>query len=283
MRRPEPVRRALSPTSLERERDGAGSGQQGSGVGNESRSFPGSQTGSPVPFDVGRRLSVSAIRLDPRSPATPSGEPPLHPSAHAHSQAHAHPSAHTHAHSHRPSVVSLSGREREREREREGGSRPGTLPPPPSAAPGGPSRTSGDNAGWSRTWSSPRAPRASLPSSTSGGAPNMTSATRSSLSQTTGAAAGLDRDRDRDRDREREHDRERERERERERGERPGLARRSSAQRVAGEGYAYALPEGGAGERERAEKENLREKESLREMDVSPPPRDVRSPEPMEE
>ncbi|KAH9890041.1 hypothetical protein C8Q73DRAFT_667725 [Cubamyces lactineus] len=287
MRRPEPVRRALSPTSLERERDGSGSGAgpQGSGIGNESRSFPGSQTGSPVPFDVGRRLSVSAIRLDPRSPATPSGEPPLHPSAHAahshgHSQAHPHAHPHGHSHSHRSSVVSLSGREREREREREVGGRPNALPPPPSAAPGGGTRTSGDNGGWNRTWSSPRAPRASLPSLPSGGAPSMTSATRSSLSQTTGAA-GVDRDRDRERDREREHDRER--------GERPGLARRSSAQRVAGEGYAYALPEGGAGEvreareRERAEKEGLREKEREREMDVSHSPREVRSPEPMEE
>ncbi|TFK83021.1 hypothetical protein K466DRAFT_276772 [Polyporus arcularius HHB13444] len=53
---PEQVRRALSPDrERERERDGDGRG-----------SFPGSQGGSPVPFDVGRRLSVSAVRGEPR-------------------------------------------------------------------------------------------------------------------------------------------------------------------------------------------------------------------------
>ncbi|EMD40125.1 hypothetical protein CERSUDRAFT_112350 [Gelatoporia subvermispora B] len=57
VRRPDPVRRALSPVSLDRD--------------NESRSFPG----SPVPYDVGRRLSVSAIRLDPRSPAAVEASP----------------------------------------------------------------------------------------------------------------------------------------------------------------------------------------------------------------
>ncbi|KAI8978822.1 hypothetical protein BD414DRAFT_494519 [Trametes punicea] len=149
LRRPEPVRRALSPTQLERE--------------SESRSFPGSQAASPVPFDVGRRLSVSAIRLDPRSPA--GAEPaPL-------SQA-----------SHR---ASGPGRERERERERERDrerererergeivNRPGALLPPPSAAPGRPDNTT---MGWSRPWS-PRGTRASLPTP-----PTGTSATRSSL------------------------------------------------------------------------------------------------------
>ncbi|OCH90894.1 hypothetical protein OBBRIDRAFT_776091 [Obba rivulosa] len=57
IRRPEPIRQALSPVSLDRD--------------NESRSFPG----SPVPFDVGRRLSVSAIRMDPRSPAAVEASP----------------------------------------------------------------------------------------------------------------------------------------------------------------------------------------------------------------
>ncbi|OBZ68808.1 hypothetical protein A0H81_11098 [Grifola frondosa] len=51
LRRTEPSRRMLSPMQVEKD--------------GESRSFPGSQTSSPVPFDVGRRLSVSAIRLDP--------------------------------------------------------------------------------------------------------------------------------------------------------------------------------------------------------------------------
>lgn len=56
VRRPEPIRRVSSPTS-------------------ESQSFPPSQNGSPVPFDVGRRLSVSAMRLDPPR-APPSHLPP---------------------------------------------------------------------------------------------------------------------------------------------------------------------------------------------------------------
>ena len=49
VRRGEPTRRVSSP-------------------GSEGPSVPNSQTGSPVPFDVGRRLSVSATRLDPRPP-----------------------------------------------------------------------------------------------------------------------------------------------------------------------------------------------------------------------
>ena len=53
MRRPEPVRRAVSP------------------VDYDSRSYPGSETASPAPFDVGRRLSVSAVRMAPRSPPDP--------------------------------------------------------------------------------------------------------------------------------------------------------------------------------------------------------------------
>ncbi|KAI0923242.1 hypothetical protein AcV5_007437 [Taiwanofungus camphoratus] len=70
LRRPEPIRRIPSPSEL------------------ESRSFPGSQTASPVSFDVGRRLSVSAIRLDPRSPAGMAAEalPPPRKSFGAHSQ-----------------------------------------------------------------------------------------------------------------------------------------------------------------------------------------------------
>ena len=52
MRRPEPVRRVVSPEY-------------------DSRSYPGSETASPAPFDVGRRLSVSAVRMAPRSPPEP--------------------------------------------------------------------------------------------------------------------------------------------------------------------------------------------------------------------
>jgi hypothetical protein len=62
VRRPEPVRRGSSPTS-------------------EGPSFPNSGAASPVPFDVGRRLSVSATRLDPRPPL------PEPPHAHAHARA----------------------------------------------------------------------------------------------------------------------------------------------------------------------------------------------------
>ncbi|KAI0366597.1 hypothetical protein BV20DRAFT_632511 [Pilatotrama ljubarskyi] len=214
LRRPEPVRRALSPAQLERE--------------TESRSFPGSQAGSPVPFDVGRRLSVSAIRLDPRSPAV--SEPP-HAHAHAHPHPHAHP--HSHQHSHRPSVGTPQGPgvTCTAGRERELGGR--ALPPPPSAAPGG----GGGGGSWNRPWS-PRSSRASLPAGTS--------ATRSSLGHPS---------------------------------DRPGIARRSSAQRVTGEGYAYASPEGADG----------REREREREREASSPPavsghgsrREVRSPEPM--
>ncbi|OSX59986.1 hypothetical protein POSPLADRAFT_1075417 [Postia placenta MAD-698-R-SB12] len=50
IRRPEPIRRIASPAEL------------------EARSFPNSQTASPVSFEIGRRMSVSAIRLDPRTP-----------------------------------------------------------------------------------------------------------------------------------------------------------------------------------------------------------------------
>ncbi|KZT09346.1 uncharacterized protein LAESUDRAFT_696093 [Laetiporus sulphureus 93-53] len=50
LRRLESIRRAPSPIEY------------------DARSFPNSETASPVPFDVGRRLSVSAIRMDPRSP-----------------------------------------------------------------------------------------------------------------------------------------------------------------------------------------------------------------------
>ncbi|EPS98420.1 hypothetical protein FOMPIDRAFT_1037486 [Fomitopsis schrenkii] len=53
MRRPEAVRRAVSPSEY------------------DSRSYPGSETASPAPFDVGRRLSVSAVRMAPRSPPEP--------------------------------------------------------------------------------------------------------------------------------------------------------------------------------------------------------------------
>ncbi|KAF7795177.1 hypothetical protein EIP86_006326 [Pleurotus ostreatoroseus] len=57
VRRPEPIRRVSSPTS-------------------ENQSFPPSQNGSPVPFEVGRRLSVSAMRLDPpRAPPQLQGAP----------------------------------------------------------------------------------------------------------------------------------------------------------------------------------------------------------------
>ncbi|KAI0647738.1 hypothetical protein C8Q79DRAFT_527452 [Trametes meyenii] len=205
-RRPEPVRRALSPTQLERE--------------GESRSFPGSQTGSPVPFDVGRRLSVSAIRLDPRSPAMSEPTLPTH---------------------HR--AVGGGGRA-----ERELGGR--ALPPPPSAAPGG-----GGGGSWSRPWS-PRGTRISLPAAPSGA--------RSSMGQP---------------------------------ADRPGIVRRASAQRVAGEGYAYPAPEGAEGRAEAArdrERDRVPEREREKEREgaaSSPPPppsghpsrRDARSPEPMEE
>ncbi|KAH9841847.1 uncharacterized protein C8Q71DRAFT_350839 [Rhodofomes roseus] len=85
MRRPEPVRRVASPEY-------------------DSRSYPGSEAASPAPFDVGRRLSVSAVRMAPRSPP----EPP-----HARKTLAVHPTA--------------------RERELSG---PG-YPPPPHAHPGG--------------------------------------------------------------------------------------------------------------------------------------------------
>ena len=59
--------------------------------------------------------------------------------------------------------------------------------------------------------------------------------------------------------------------------EKPGLARRPSAQRVSGEDR----------DREREserERERERERDREREREASPPPRrDVRSPEPMEE
>ncbi|KAI0669204.1 hypothetical protein C8Q78DRAFT_1080497 [Trametes maxima] len=199
-RRPDPVRRALSPAQLERE--------------GESRSFPGSQTGSPVPFDVGRRLSVSAIRLDPRSPAMSEPTLPTHHRARG---------------------------------ERELGGR--ALPPPPSAAPGG------GGGSWSRPWS-PRGTRVSLPA-----APGA----RSAMGHPS---------------------------------ERPGIVRRASAQRVAGEGYVYPAPEGAEGraegvrERERApEREKEKEREGAASSPPPPPPppsghpprRDARSPEPMEE
>ncbi|KZT64955.1 hypothetical protein DAEQUDRAFT_570442 [Daedalea quercina L-15889] len=54
MRRPDPVRGAPSPGDY------------------DSRSYPGSETASPAPFDVGRRLSVSAVRMAPREPPEPS-------------------------------------------------------------------------------------------------------------------------------------------------------------------------------------------------------------------
>ncbi|EIW59054.1 uncharacterized protein TRAVEDRAFT_58059 [Trametes versicolor FP-101664 SS1] len=185
------VRRALSPAQLERER--------------ESRSFPGSQTGSPVPFDVGRRLSVSAIRLDPRAPVV-SDPTPVH-------------------------------RTPGRERERELGGR--ALPPPPSAAPV--SGAGGSGGSWNRPWS-PRSARVSLPAGTS--------ATRSSLGH----------------------------------HERPGLPRRASAQRVAGEGYAYVGHEGAEGR----DRDRDRDGEGDASSPPPPPPRnpprrDARSPEPMEE
>ncbi|KAI0700020.1 hypothetical protein C8T65DRAFT_289536 [Cerioporus squamosus] len=63
---PEQVRRAISP---DRERESI----------SDSRSFPGSQGGSPVPFDVGRRLSVSAVRGEPRSQGRERGVPVLPP------------------------------------------------------------------------------------------------------------------------------------------------------------------------------------------------------------
>ncbi|KAH9936678.1 uncharacterized protein B0H18DRAFT_1082131 [Fomitopsis serialis] len=85
MRRPEQVRRAPSPVEY------------------DSRSYPGSEAASPAPFDVGRRLSVSAVRMAPRSPP----EPP-----HTRKALAVHPTA--------------------RERELSG---PG-YPPPPSAHPG---------------------------------------------------------------------------------------------------------------------------------------------------
>lgn len=58
----ESVRRALSPPPPLPPLIGEG----------ESRSVPGSQTASPVPFEYGRRLSISAMRLDP--PRLPPGE-----------------------------------------------------------------------------------------------------------------------------------------------------------------------------------------------------------------
>lgn len=106
VRRPELIRRVSSP-------------------GSEGPSVPNSQTGSPVPFDVGRRLSVSATRLDPRPlpqsdymPSSrasishlPSRELPPHnfpppPSSHP-SHSHPHPHAHAH-HSHSGSKGSWS-------------------------------------------------------------------------------------------------------------------------------------------------------------------------------
>ena len=86
--------------------------------------------------------------------------------------------------------------------------------------------------------------------------------------------------------------------------EKPGLVRRSSAQRLGGEGYAPYGSEGAEGraeggprerdrererdrdrERERErERDRERERERERERDASPPPRrEARSPEPMEE
>ena len=227
---PEQVRRALSPTE------------------SESRSFPGSQTGSPVPYDMGRRLSVSAIRLDPQP----------------------------HTHAHRPSISQRSDRERERDGGRD--PLPRTLPPPPGGGGGGWSHqhqhqhqhqqhqhrqsqhtqphahTHTQPQGWS-----PRSSRVSLPAAPSA---------RPSVS------------------------------------EKPGLVRRSSAQRLGGEGYAPYGSEGAEGraeggprerdrererdrdrERERErERDRERERERERERDASPPPRrEARSPEPMEE
>ncbi|KAI0826737.1 hypothetical protein BC628DRAFT_1409987 [Trametes gibbosa] len=200
-RRPESARRALSPE-------------------RESRSFPGSQTGSPVPFDVGRRLSVSAIRLDPRAGAPVASD----------------------ASPHRASASGVS-RERERERERESGLGGRALPPPPSAAPA--SAGGAGSGGWGRPWS-PRGTRVSLPAGTS--------ATRSSLV------------------------------------DRPALARRASAQRVQGEGFAYPAHEGAEERGRDRERDRERERDRDREKEASSPPppppllrRDVRSPDSMEE
>ncbi|KAL6308426.1 hypothetical protein BKA93DRAFT_822597 [Sparassis latifolia] len=59
---PEFTRRAPSPEPPERD------GRSG------THSFPGSLAPSPIPFDVSKRVSVSAMRLDPRSPAAVSAE-----------------------------------------------------------------------------------------------------------------------------------------------------------------------------------------------------------------
>ncbi|TBU61881.1 hypothetical protein BD310DRAFT_920075 [Dichomitus squalens] len=214
---PEQVRRALSPTQLDRD--------------SESRSFPGSQTGSPLPYDMGRRLSVSAIRLDPRNESGQGHRS----SAGAHQRdrdRHADRESQSHPHPQRDSPL---GR---------------TLPPPPSAAPG-----AGGGSWNHRPWS-PRSTRMSLPT-----APSVPSAARGSVS------------------------------------EKPGLVRRSSAQRQGGEGYgSYAVAssensegrsEGGLRERDRdreRERERERDREREREGDASPAPRrEARSPEPMEE
>ncbi|KAH9919248.1 uncharacterized protein B0H18DRAFT_1122611 [Fomitopsis serialis] len=53
MRRPEQVRRAPSPVEY------------------DSRIYPGSEAASPAPFNVGRRFSVSAVRMASRSPPEP--------------------------------------------------------------------------------------------------------------------------------------------------------------------------------------------------------------------
>lgn len=181
----------------------------------ESRSFPGSQTGSPVPFDVGRRLSVSAIRLDPRG-APPVGEASPHRS--------------TGGASRERERERDREKDRERERERDSGLGGRALPPPPSAAPASAGAGAAGSGGWGRPWS-PRGTRVSLPAGTS--------SARSSLV------------------------------------DRPGIARRASAQRVQGEGYVYPGHEGGE------ERGRGREREAS-----SPPPpprRDARSPDSMEE
>lgn len=238
---PEQVRRAISPTQLDR------LGEQHAREG-ESRSFPGSQTGSPVPFDMGRRLSVSAIRLDTRGEA-----------AHA-----SHPHVHPHPHAHRLSVSA-------RDRERETGIGGGRLPPPPSAT--APERHQhqlqhqhqhqlqlqhqhpgphGWNAG--RPWS----PRSS----------------RTTLLPAPSAAAG-------ERERERERGSRVSSLIQSQSQEKPGLVRRSSGQRMSGEDRDRERE----GERERErDREQDRERERDREREASPPPRrHVRSPEPMEE
>ncbi|CAL1712758.1 unnamed protein product [Somion occarium] len=198
LRRPEPIRRLSSP-GVDRD--------------NDPRSVPGSHSASPVPFDVGRRLSVSAMRLDPPParhhdllppPPPPSNSGPSRPSF----SSHPHP------------------------RDPVGGGSPynhGGAPPPVS--------------GWS-----PRMSKSSLPTSSTrsslnqslsssdlpGGVRHSTSAPGPPLGQRYSMDAryresrdreDLDRERDRvrerevERDSERERDRDRDRERERERGD----------------------------------------------------------------